>query len=119
MKLAEFLTGVGQSIPFHSGFARVFGVKAAVLLCGFISCHEKQAADADGWIQKTQTELLNETGMSAKEQATARKTLKSAGVIEEHLDRLNHRQFYRVNFDALELAVNNRGQVPTTQHGTA
>lgn len=118
MKLSDFILNIGQPVPYYPALAKIFGVKAAVFLCRFAWWHGRQA-DAEGWIFKTQDEITDETGMSQKEQETARKILKASAVIEERIDRLNHRQFYRVNFDALNAAWDKwLGEFPETDFGS-
>jgi hypothetical protein len=58
--------------------------------------------DPDGWIYKTVEEITCETGLSYREQATARKHLINLGVLEEHHNRLEHKMFFRINHERLD-----------------
>lgn len=55
--------------------------------------------DPDGWIYKTQAELYNETGLSRKEQETARKIGREHGVLEEKLAGHPAKLYYRINME--------------------
>jgi len=50
----------------------------------------------DGWVWKTQEEWKADTCLSREQQETARKKLKSIGILEEKHDRMQHRMFYRL-----------------------
>jgi hypothetical protein len=57
---------------------------------------------ADGWIFKTKAELEQETGLSRHEQGTCPAELKKKRALETSYDRLEHKLFYRINFDRLD-----------------
>jgi hypothetical protein len=101
MKLSDFLRGVGQPMPYYPSLAKLVGVKECVLICRFVWWHGMQA-DSEGWIYKTRDDLTEETGLSHEEQATARKALRTLGLLEERKERLRHKHFYRVKFEALD-----------------
>lgn len=88
-------------IAYHASFAKHFGgVKAAVLLSQLYYWRDK-GSDPDGWIYKTIDEIEDETGLTYREQRTARKKLVEAGVLEEELRGLPAQLYYRVNTDVL------------------
>jgi hypothetical protein len=115
LKLSESLRKIGQPMPYYPSIARVFGVKATVLLCRLVWWMDYQS-DEDGWICKSQEELTEETGMSEKEQATARKSLKVAGILHEKYQRLDHKMFYRI--DIVELDRQWEAAIPETPNGS-
>lgn len=79
--LALLATLGARPIAYHVVFARVWGVKAAILLGQLIYWHGKQA-DPNGWILKTAGEMEEETALTEREQETARASLIKAGAIE-------------------------------------
>jgi len=119
--LSDVLTGLGRPIAYHPGLAKILGVKETVFLCQLVYWDGKQA-DTSGWIYKTQEEWEDETGLSAKEQRTARINLKASGLLEEREERLRHRMFYKVNFDKLNEAwetTRQDGEFPKLPTGTS
>lgn len=101
MKLSDYLRDVGRPVSYYPSMAHALGgVKQAVFLCQLIYWSDK-GHDTDGWIYKSVDELKKETGMSYEEQRAARAALSKSGVLEELHKRLEHRLYFRVNFDAL------------------
>jgi len=95
-------------VAYHAAFAKHFGgVKAAVLLSQLYYWRDK-GSDPSGWIYKTTDEIEEETGLSYREQRTARKKLVEAGVLEEDLRGMPAQLYYRVNTQAIERALNQR-----------
>ena len=93
----DLLQPPGHPIAYFPSLApHVGGTKAAVLL-NQLSYWTPRTKDADGWIYKTQEDLCLETGLSLKEQRTARESLKRLNLIEEKYERLNHRLWLRLN----------------------
>jgi hypothetical protein len=60
--------------------------------------------DPDGWIFKTQEEIEAETGLSRREQETARKQLRSAALLGEARRGVPARLYYRIHMEALNRA---------------
>ena len=89
----DMLQPPGHPIAFFPSLTpAVGGTKAAVLLCQL--CYwTPRTRHADRWFYKSQVDLLRETGLSFKEQHSARNTLKGAGLIETKYERLKHRIF--------------------------
>ncbi|MBK6744845.1 MAG: hypothetical protein IPG66_18570 [Hydrogenophilales bacterium] len=54
-----------------------------------------------GWFWKTRDDWRNETGLSRREQDSARRTLKGLGLWQERLVGMPARVWYRVDLDAL------------------
>jgi hypothetical protein len=74
---------------------------AGVLLCQFIYWRKK-GIDPDGWVYKSAAEIEAETGLTYEKQLTARKKLKSLGLIEERHRRLDHQIDFRVSMGAFQ-----------------
>jgi len=112
MKLSEALTSLGRPVAYHPSVARIVGVKECVLLEQLVYWTGKQD-DPEGWIYKSQEELTDETGLSKKQQRTARTNLKRMGLLSEKTNRIEHKMFYRVELEALnDLRGEKQGQVP-------
>jgi hypothetical protein len=96
VKVTEFLEDVGRPVAYYPSFARMLGsVTAALFICQLIYWTGKEKG-ADGWIYKEAVEIERETGLSWKQQKTARNILIRAGVLQERADRVRHRIYFRV-----------------------
>ncbi len=104
MKLTELLENLGRAVSYYPELTKITGgVAETLLLCQLLYWHGKQE-DVEGWIYKTQDELLDETGLSRREQETARRNLKSKGLLEEDRRGVPAKLYYRPNVDALNKA---------------
>ena len=101
---AQAVQELGRPVAYYASLGRIFGVEEAVFLGQLIYWSDK-GRDERGWIYKEAKEWETELGMSYKRQATARRTLKSAGVLEEKHDRLHHKLFFKINWDAYNRAL--------------
>ena len=99
MRFTDFLVDVGRPVAYYPEIAiRLGNVKAALFLCQFLYWHEKGQSE---WTHKSIEEITQETGLSKKEQMSARKLLREQNLMEEDNKRLEHRVYYRVNIDRL------------------
>ena len=119
MKLPDLLADAGRPVAYYPRLRLLTGsTNATLLLCQLIYWHGKQR-DKDGWIQKRSTTVADdpegrleasnqsieyETGLSYKEQKSARRQLRSRGLLQERHNRLAHEISFRINFEALEVA---------------
>jgi len=102
-KITESMKSAGRPVAYYPRVARALGgAKEGILVCQLFYLDGSQW-DEEGWIYKTAEEILLETGLSYKEQTSAREYLKKIGVLEERYERLNHRMFFRVNQDRLNV----------------
>jgi hypothetical protein len=103
-----FYQAPGHPIAYFPSLApHVGGTNAAILLCQLLYWTPR-AKDPEGWIYKTQLELIYETGLSRHEQRAARTALKARGLLEERYDRLDHQLYVRVQvatYNAMILAM--------------
>jgi hypothetical protein len=103
-----FYQAPGHPIAYFPSLApHVGGTNAAILLCQLLYWTPR-AKDPEGWIYKTQLELIYETGLSRHEQRAARTALKARGLLEERYDRLAHQLYVRVPvaaYNAMILAM--------------
>jgi hypothetical protein len=90
MRLNELFLYTGTPFPYYPSFAHRFdiSVNACVLLCyvGWKTMPDRP----DDWIKFNAEDLTKATGLSAKEQATARRQLIAAGLLEGYYARLDH-----------------------------
>ena len=95
MRLSELFKTTGETFTFYPSFCHRFdiSVNAAVFLC-FIGW--KTIPDTDGWREFNSEAITAGTGLSEKEQRTARAALKAAGLLEEDHNRWEHKMFFRL-----------------------
>ena len=114
-----------RPVAYHPDFAKAIGsVQAALFLSQLLYCSDKE--NNNGWIYKTQKEFYEETGLSRREQETARKKLKELGILEEKYQGIPRKLYYKVNMDKLAklmldyYSANNNAQIrqPTTENTT-
>lgn len=102
MKFTELLDGIGNPIAFFPDLIPITGSpNAALFLCQLTYWTGKQH-NPDGWIYKTQEEWCLETGLSEKEQRTARRPLVERGYVEERERGIPSRLEYRLVPSALK-----------------
>src|SRR5690625_658187 len=98
------IRSIGRPVAFFPALAKyVGGVNAAILLGQLMYWDERTDENGLG-VYKTTQEWEIETGLSYREQRTARAKLKEKGLLEETYQRLNHRMYYKLNrvvFDEL------------------
>ena len=84
MRASDFLRYTGRPIAYHPRLAKPLGsVNAAILFGQLVYWHDKTNNPLG--VYKTALEIEEETGLSIKEQETARKKLKERGVLIETL----------------------------------
>lgn len=116
MSKAYIQTLLQRPIAFHRVFVPLGGVTGALFLSQLLYWSDR-GSEGNGWIYKTQAEWTDETGMTRREQETARRQLREAGVIEESYKGLPAKLFYRINFEALSVFI--EGQVKVAEARTS
>ena len=97
--LLEVVTS--KPIAYYVAFANVGGgVTSGVFLSQLLYWTGK-GKDPDGWIYKVQGEWEQETGLTRREQETARKRLRQVGILQEKRAGVPARLHYRVDVDKL------------------
>src|SRR5574338_1621963 len=97
---------LGRCVAFHKRLVDVTGnVKASLMLSQAIywTRHGQDIRQRDGWFFKTIEQWQRETGLSRHEQTNARAVLRKLGVLEEAIQGLPAKLYFRV--DAERLAV--------------
>ena len=101
-------------------------VNAVILFLQILYWQDK--TDNDLGVYKTSEEFEDETGLTAKEQSTARKKLREIGLVIETPKRLEHKIYYKVDFDvwdkvleecAIGISANNEEGFPETPNGNS
>jgi hypothetical protein len=101
VKLADLLREIGRPIAYHPGLAPKLGSVNAAVLFGQLFYWQARTQNPLG-VFKTADELQEETGLSYEEQRSARKALRTRGVLVETNKRLEHKLYFRIDEDALE-----------------
>ena len=96
MSPSTMLKNTGRAIAYRPNLARLFGGVIAEIFFEQIFYWQDKADPVLG-VYKTQEELEIETGLSRKEQETARKLLREKGVLIETHKRLEHRMYYKID----------------------
>lgn len=101
--LSAYLSGIGRAIAYYPKMAKFLGsVNASVLFSQLFYWQER--TDNELGVFKTAEEWEEETGLTYREQATARKALRERGFLHETHQRLQHRMFFRLDIDAINTA---------------
>lgn len=101
MRLSEVLSEVGRPVAYYPGLVKHLGSINAVLFFCQIFYWQKKTDNSLG-VYKVAEEIEEETGLTYREQATARKHLISRGILVETHKRLEHRIYFRINVDRLD-----------------
>ena len=102
MKPSDFLQDIGRPMAYYPKLRKVTGsTTATIMLCNLIYWRGKESGP-DGWLYKTAEEIEDETGLSYREQQSARKQLVKQELVEERYQRLDHKMYFRVNLQVLD-----------------
>lgn len=118
MRATDLLGLLGRTVAYYPNMVKHFkSVTATVLFCQLFYWHDK--AHSELGIYKTTEEITEETGLSYKEQLTARKHLIALGVLIETHKRLEHKIYYKINLDRVnELLESHLENSPPSQRET-
>ena len=105
MKLSKTLSSLGRTVAYYPKLKKITGsTTATIMFCQLFYWHGK-GRYKNSWIYKTAEQIEEETGLSYKEQKTARKLLIASGLVEESYSRLDHKMLFRVNIDKMDELV--------------
>lgn len=103
MKLSNYFENVGRPVAYYPRLAPFLGsVKATLFLCQLLFWEGKQRDKEERWIYKTQDEIQKETGLSRREQESARKQLRERGYLDEQYKGVPRQLFFRINLEAID-----------------
>ena len=95
------IKGIGNPVAYFPKLGIYLdSVTAGVFLCQMIYWHDKTENELG--VYKTSDEIKEETGLSYREQVTARKKLVSLGLIEETNKRLEHKIYFKFMPDVFD-----------------
>ncbi len=98
-----------RPVAYYPALARIGGgATAGIFLSQLLYWSPRSKAEGE-WVYKTQEEWETETCLGRREQETARRMLKSAGLLEEKLQGIPARLYYRVNLERLWELLQNEG----------
>ena len=103
MSLSNSLASVGRAVAYYPSLSKFFGSVNASIFFAQLHYWQSRSSDELG-VFKTSEEWTEETGLSYREQATARKLLTDMGVLVETHKRLQHRVYYRLNLEVVDAA---------------
>lgn len=104
MRIEAVLKALGRGVYYHAGLAKHFGGVNPALFFSQIHYWQDKTDHPLG-VYKTAEKLRDEIGMSYREQLSARDALKRLGVLVETHKRLEHRLYFRIDYDALEALI--------------
>lgn len=108
---------VGRPVAFYPSLSKhVGGIKACLFLCQLLYWSDKSSNPLG--VYKSTDDWQEETGLSYREQSSARKELRKRGLIVETHKRLEHRIYYRIDFavfDELLLAIEQNVSPPNAE----
>lgn len=136
MTPSETIRLLGRPIAYHPKLAKLLGSVNAAILFGQLVYWSDKTSHEFG-IYKTAEQIEEETGLSPKEQKTAREKLVKLKVLTETYRRLEHRLYFKINFAVYDEFVlqylaksntentenpdensgNDKSEVPETQKG--
>ena len=100
----SYKTYIGRTIAYHPIFQTLSGsIQTAIFLSQVIYWTERSTS-GDGWFYKTSKEFEMETGLTRKQQYTARKALVDQGILTEKSTK-DKQMYFKVEFDVLEKSL--------------
>lgn len=90
----------GNAVAVYPAFRKVLGLNAAAAQFLSQAVYWTERTE-DGWFYKTESQWLEEIGLSAKEVRSARKALKDISLLEEVRKGVPAKMHYRVNVNLL------------------
>lgn len=101
MNIEATLRALGRCVYYHAGLAKHLGGVNAALLFSQIHYWQDKTDNPMG-VYKSTDDLYEETGMTYREQASARSALVKSGVLIETNKRLEHRIYFKIDYEALD-----------------
>ncbi|HBC5067702.1 TPA: replication protein [Proteus mirabilis] len=104
MRASDLLLDFGRPVAYFPGLVKRFGSVNAVIFFSQIF-YWQDKADSKLGVYKTSEEIETETGLSYREQLTARKHLVSRGILVETNKRLEHKIYYLIDCEKLDYVM--------------
>jgi len=91
-----------EPIVFHRSYVPIAGGITAALFLSYAGyAYESLPAENEGWFTKTQAEWERDTGLTRREQETARRMLRERGLLDERKVGMPAVLWFRVNWARL------------------
>jgi hypothetical protein len=90
-----------RPIAYHPILAKVCGSVTAALFLSQIAYWSDKGHSSDGWIWKTREEMTDETGLSRREQESARRILSDLKILQQARRGVPARMWYQIDWDVL------------------
>lgn len=104
MRASDLLLDFGRPVAYFPGLVKRLGSVNAVIFFSQIF-YWQDKADSKLGVYKTSEEIESETGLSYREQLTARKHLVSRGILIETNKRLEHKIYYLIDCEKLDCVM--------------
>lgn len=121
MRASDLLLDFGRPVAYFPGLVKRLGSVNAVIFFSQIF-YWQDKADSKLGVYKTSEEIESETGLSYREQLTARKHLVSRGILVETNKRLEHKIYYLIDCEKLDYVmsqpIENAPNAPNAQSAT-
>ncbi|WP_311753214.1 replication protein [Proteus columbae] len=104
MRASDLLLNFGRPVAYFPGLVKRLGSVNAVIFFSQIF-YWQDKADSKLGVYKTSEEIESETGLSYREQLTARKHLVSRGILVETNKRLEHKIYYLIDCEKLDYVM--------------
>lgn len=98
---SDLLLDFGRPVAYYPGLVKRFGSVNAVIFFSQIFYWQDKTESELG-VYKSSEDITAETGLSYREQLTARKHLVKRGILDETEKRLEHKIYYRIDCDKLD-----------------
>ena len=116
-----FLTILDRPIAYHRIYATITGSVTAAVMLSQAMYWTPRTNDLDRWFYKTSVEWEKETGLSRREQETARRILKDLAILEEKKQGLPCKLFFKIDLEKLYSCIIESAKPdttkPTNKHG--
>jgi len=115
---AIILELLGRPVAYITQIAKATKSVKLGILWSQLNYWSDKTRDDEGWIYTTQAELYDETGMSRKEQETARRHGRKLGIIEEKLAGQPATVHFKINYERTVEVIEKyledkiKGQIP-------
>lgn len=116
MRPLDTIRAIGRPIAYHAALARHVGGVATAIFLGQLMYWDERSTDERG-VHKESKQWEEETGLSYREQATARKKLRDLGLLIETPERLNHRIYYKLDREAFNAWIESVSKESEPENG--
>lgn len=109
MRFSQAMRQLGRAVAYYPELAKPLGgATAAILFCQLFYWQDK--TDNPLGVYKTLDELMAETGLTERELRSAREKLRELGVVVETHKRLEHKLYFRVDFEVFDALMASFGE---------